>query len=99
MAENQDQQQKSTVGPDSPKPGSDRDAAHEVGGKGDFGVPVDRVRDRTYVSNNTKMADPGNTEPHAGTTETARGRVAGVGGNDSGAGSSSGGDVDTDFIG
>jgi hypothetical protein len=77
--------------------GSDPKAAAKVGGKGDFGVPeTGRERDRAYVSQETKSQDPGGSPAHSsGEAE----RVTGVGGNDSGVGSSSGGDVDTDIIG
>lgn len=77
--------------------GSDPKAAAKVGGKGDFGVPeTGRERDRAYVSQETKAHDKGGMPGH----NSGEGqRVAGVGGNDSGVGSSSGGDVDTDIIG
>src|SRR5712671_6055641 len=70
------------------KVGSDSGAAKGVGGKGDFGVPENDTITRT--------SDRGAAQPHAGEGE---GRVAGVGGNASGRGSSSGGDLDTDIIG
>ena len=77
--------------------GSDIKAAASFGGKGDFGVPeTGRERDRQYVSQETKSQDPGGLPPHAGVDES---RVAGVGGNESGVGSSSSGDIDPDLIG
>jgi hypothetical protein len=78
------------------KVGSDPTAAKRVGGKGDFGVSENDTINRTYTSGNTRASDRGAAQPHAGENE---GRVAGVGGNDSGRGSSSGGDLDTDIIG
>ena len=82
----------------SGKPGSDPDAARAVGGKGDFGVPVNRERtaDRDYTSANTKASDPGNAQARSGDDER---RFSGAGGHSSGVGSSSGGDVDTDIVG
>jgi hypothetical protein len=78
------------------KVGSDPKAAAKLGGKGDFGVRESDTRGREYTSANTRASDPGASQPHAGDDE---GRVAGVGGNASGVGSSSGGDVDPDFVG
>lgn len=81
------------------KPGSDPKAVHEVGGKGDFGVPEDDplTATRSYVSRNTKRSDPGAAQPHS--REFDGRRTSGAGGNASGAGSSSGGDLDTDIVG
>jgi len=85
------------------KVGSDPKATRQVGGKGDFGVPESGSRvDRAYVSQETKASDPGGRAPHS--YDAASGpddgeRVTGVGGNASGIGSSSGGDVDTDLVG
>ncbi|MDB5324393.1 MAG: hypothetical protein JWN40_6024 [Phycisphaerales bacterium] len=78
------------------KVGSNPAAANSVGGKGDFGVPESDTIARSYTSHNTRASDPGAAQPHAGEDE---GRVAGVGGNASGPGASSGGDIDTDIIG
>jgi hypothetical protein len=78
------------------KVGSNPAAAAGVGGKGDFGVAEGDTVERSYTSANTRASDPGAAQPHAGEDG---GRVAGVGGNASGRGASSGGDVDTDFIG
>jgi len=89
-----------TQGKTRPKPygkvGSDPNAAHNVGGKGDFGVREDNVIERQYTSANTRASDPGAAQPHAGANEN---RTAGVGGNASGVGASSGGDLDTDIVG
>jgi hypothetical protein len=83
---------------DDGKPGSDPDAAKAVGGKGDFGIPVNRERtaDRDYTSANTKASDPGAARPRSGEDDR---RSSGAGAPSSGVGSSSGGDVDTDIIG
>ena len=78
------------------KVGSDSDAARQVGGKGDFGVSEQDTVGRAYTSANTRASDPGAATPHAGENED---RTAGVGGHASGVGSSSGGDLDTDFVG
>ncbi|HEY7118104.1 MAG TPA: hypothetical protein VH475_16060 [Tepidisphaeraceae bacterium] len=78
------------------KVGSDAGAARTIGGQGDFGVSEGDTRGRQYASENTRRSDPGAAPPHAGENQ---GRVAGVGLNDSGVGSSSGGDLDTDIIG
>jgi hypothetical protein len=77
-------------------PGSSPDDARAVGGEGDFGARADDVTERTYTSQNTKRADRGAAVPRAGENE---GRTSGVGGNQSGVGSSSGGDLDPDIIG
>jgi hypothetical protein len=63
---------------------------------GDFGVRESDVVERTYTSLNTKRADPG-AAPARSTFEGAR--TTGAGGNHSGPGSSSGGDLDPDIIG
>ncbi|CAN5363743.1 hypothetical protein BH09PLA1_BH09PLA1_05160 [soil metagenome] len=87
--------QASTTG--SKPVGSDANAAKSFGGKGDFGVPeTGHERERQYVSQETKSQDPGGIPAHAGSNAS---RVTGVGGNESGIGSSSGGDVDTDIVG
>lgn len=86
----------SKASPKNAAVGSDPRAAKSVGGKGDFGVPESgRERDRQYVSQETKSQDPGGIPAHSGVDD----RVTGVGGNASGIGSSSGGDIDTDIIG
>ena len=77
-------------------PGSSAEDAKKVGGKGDFGMPENNVTARTYASENTRHADPGAAQPRSGSEGV---RVSGVGGNDSGPGSSSGGDLDTHIIG
>ena len=78
------------------KVGSDSAAAKAAGGRGDFGVPESDTRGREYTSANTRASDRGAAQPHAGADQ---GRVAGAGGNASGPGSSSGGDLDTDIVG
>src|SRR3954471_20376600 len=78
------------------KVGSNPAAADGIGGKRDFGVPESDTIERSYTSANTRASDPGAAQPHAGEDG---GRVAGVGGNASGRGASSGGDIDTDIIG
>lgn len=77
-------------------PGSSSEDAKAVGGPGDFGVPEGDVAERTYTSENTKRSDPGGAPARAGSSGT---RTSGVGGNESGPGSSSGGDLDTSIIG
>ena len=97
MAEQQKQQQSKDFA--SWKPGSESDQAKNVGSEGDFGAPVGAgpSRDRDYVNENTKRADPGATQPmdweHDGK------RDHGVGAADSGPGSASAGDLDPDFVG
>ena len=78
----------------SDKVGSNPDAAKDVAGEGDFGVSAantegDRMT-REYVSGETRKQDPG----HGTTRSHDNDRTSGVGGNDSGPGSSSGGDLD-----
>src|SRR3954454_14137424 len=77
------------------KVGSDSKAAKSLGGKTDFGVSESDTRGREHTSANTRASDRGAAQPHAGEDQ---GRVAGVGGNASGVGASSGGDLDTDFV-
>jgi len=77
-------------------PGSSADDAKKVGGKGDFGVPESDVIGRTYTSINTKMSDPGATQPRSG---EGGGRTSGAGSNNSGPGSGSGGDLDASMPG
>jgi hypothetical protein len=78
------------------KVGSDAEAAKAIGGKGDFGASEKNTLERSYTSANTRASDPGVAQPHAGDDGN---RVSGVGGNASGVGASSGGDIDTDVIG
>lgn len=78
------------------KVGSDSEAAKEFASNGDFGVKQSDTTQRNYTSANTKASDPGASQPHAGEDQD---RTAGVGGNSSGVGASSGGDIDTDFVG
>jgi len=81
---------------DTPKPGSNADDVGRVGSPYDFGVRESNVAERAYVSGNTKAHDPGNAQPHAGENND---RQSGVGSNQSGPGSGSGGDIDTDIVG
>ncbi len=79
----------------SNKVGSNSEAAKHFAGQGDFGVPESgKERDRAYVSAETRANDPGGIAERAGASDN---RSAGVGGSNSGPGSSSGGDVDTDM--
>jgi hypothetical protein len=81
------------------KPGSEADQAKNVGGQGDFGVPVGSgpSRDRDYVTENTKMSDPGAAKPRSGEQDGVR--TSGAGWTADGDGAGSGGDVDTDILG
>lgn len=79
------------------KPGSSAEDAAKLSGKGDFGVHENDVAGRSYTSANTKAADHGAAQPNS--YEHRRVRESGAGGKDSGPGASSGGDIDTDFVG
>lgn len=94
-------QQNQKLDMESWKPGSQAADARNVGGKGDFGVPVGTgpSRERNYVSENTKRSDPGATHARAGEDGADGARTAGAGGVDGGEGSSSGGDLDPDITG
>ena len=84
------------------KPGSESADAKNVAAKGDFGVPVGSgpSRERDYVTQNTKRADPGAAVARSGDVDGGDGvRTTGAGGAATGEGSSSGGDLDTDVIG
>ena len=77
---------------------SDRNALKSVGGKGDFGIPAGEAGiERDYVAENTRASDRGAAQPAS--EEFEGDRTHGAGGKASGIGSSSGGDLDTDFIG
>ena len=97
VAEQEKQEQKKDFA--SWKPGSESGEAKNVGGEGAFGAPVGAGpnRDRDYVNENTKRADPGATQPMGWERDGVRDH--GAGGPDSGPGSSSGGDLDPDFVG
>jgi hypothetical protein len=97
MARKQSQKPRRGPLPDG-KVGSDPQAAKSVGGAQDLGARQDDVIERQYTSANTKAADRGATQPHAGEF-AGEGRMAGAGGVASGPGASSGGDLDTDFVG
>ena len=81
------------------KPGSEAASAKDVKAEGDFGVPVGSgtTRQREYVSENTKMADPGAAKPFS--HEFDGRRTAGAGARFEGDGSGSEGDLDPDVIG
>ena len=83
------------------KPGSESAEAKNVEAKGDFGVPVGSgpSRERDYVTQNTKRADPGAAPARSGEDGGDSARTSGAGGAASGEGSSSGGDIDPDFVG
>lgn len=83
------------------KPGGEADKAKNLKDSGDFGVPVGSgsSRDREYVNENTKRADPGAAQRRSGEDGGEGTRTSGAGGDDTGVGSSSGGDLDTTFIG
>lgn len=81
----------------SSKVGSDPDAIREVGGSGDFGIPAGDVRGRDYASRETKQNDPGAAPVRMKDGDGVR--ESGVGANDAGPGSGSGGDIDTDIVG
>jgi hypothetical protein len=57
----------------------------------DFGIKAGDATAAQYASSSTLHQDPGHAVERSGTGE----RTSGVGGNDSGRGSSSGGDIDT----
>lgn len=90
---------RSKPGRSSGKLGSDPQAIHEFGGKGDFGAPAgDQDRGtRDYVSRSTKRSDRGAAQPES--FEHMGRRNHGALSPDSGPGSGSGGDLDTDIIG
>ena len=93
MAQKNPRRQKKTG-----KVGSDRSALKSVGGKGDFGIPAGEAGiERDYVAENTRASDRGAAQPAS--EEFEGDRTHGAGGKASGVGSSSGGDLDTDFIG
>ncbi|HEX8324479.1 MAG TPA: hypothetical protein VF595_11265 [Tepidisphaeraceae bacterium] len=79
------------------KPGSNPADAAALSGRGDFGVHENDVVGRAYTSENTKAADPGHAQPNS--YEHDGNRQSGAGGRDSGPGSASAGDIDTDFVG
>jgi hypothetical protein len=78
------------------KVGSDPNAAKSFGGEADFGARESDTVERNYTSANTRASDPGAAHPHAGENED---RTSGVGGNNSGPGSGSGGDLSPDIVG
>ena len=76
--------------------GSSQKDAHELGGQGDFGAGESNPTACAYAPQNTRHADPGAAQPRSDSDGL---RISGAGGNDSGPGSCSGGDLDPDFIG
>jgi hypothetical protein len=82
------------------KVGGSAKAAKSFGGKADFGVgnsnrPAQRAASRTSRERSTQRRNPRDLPPRAGVES----REAGVGGQESGPGSYSGGDVDPSVIG
>ncbi|HZN66674.1 MAG TPA: hypothetical protein VFB66_15395 [Tepidisphaeraceae bacterium] len=82
------------------KPGSDAASAKDVKAEGDFGVPAGSgpSRQREYVSENTKMSDPGAAKPRSGEDPDGV-RTSGAGWTAEADGSGSEGDIDTDVLG
>ncbi len=80
------------------KPGSSENDAKRVSGPADFGAHADDVIERNYTSQNTKQSDIGVQQPLSN-EEVDGVRETGAGGVNSGPGSSSGGDLDVDFVG
>ena len=78
------------------KVGSNHDAAKDFGGTHDFGARESDPIEREYASRGVRAQDPNGSPPHAGMDGQ---RVEGVGGNASGPGASSGGDLDPDIVG
>ena len=87
----------STNSKENLKPGSSAADAAALSGKSDFGIHERDVAERTYTSENTKAADHGSTQ--ANSYEHTGNRQSGAGARDSGPGSASAGDIDTDFVG
>jgi hypothetical protein len=79
------------------KVGSDPAALKKIGGRGDFGAPESNITAREYASQETKHADPGAAPIRMRSGDSAR--VSGVGANEGGPGSGSGGDIDPDIVG
>ena len=81
--------------------GSDPEAAKHFADKRDFGVPAEDAGKYPGLADEAKSQPAGDhlIDPRAPRSETAENRDAGVGGHSSGAGSSSGGDIDTDWVG
>ena len=81
--------------------GSDPEAARHFADKSDFGVPAADAGKYPGLADEAKNQPGGDhlVDPRAPRSETAENRDAGVCGHSSGAGSSSGGDVDTDWVG
>jgi hypothetical protein len=78
------------------KVGSDRAADREIGGKGDFGIPANRVKAPLPTGGREKGPEPGTGYERSGASGV---RDGGVGHAPGGPGAGSGGDLDPDFIG
>lgn len=78
------------------KVGSDRAADHEIGGKGDFGIPANRVKAPLPTGGREKGPEQGTGYERSGASGT---RESGVGHAPGAPGTGSGGDLDPDFIG
>ena len=84
------------------KVGSDRTAAEHFVGKGDFGIPSEGAGRFTEMADEAKYQPGGDhlSDPRPPRSGGGSGnRDSGVGGVNTGPGSSSGGDIDTDFVG
>ena len=78
------------------KVGSNPEAAKNFGSKKDFGASESDPIEREYASRAARSQDPGGEPGRAGNDGE---RIEGVGGNASGPGASSGGDLDPDTVG
>ena len=83
---------------ESPKVGSDPNAAKNFAGKNDFGIPEQQAQpgQETVIDGSLDDRPLGTRMPPA---DPDGQRTVGVGAPDSGPGSGSGGDLDPDFIG
>jgi len=101
MARNSNSKKSDTPDHSEHKVGSDRSAAAHFAEGHDFGIPAREAGKRTDVADEVKYQPAGDhlqdpRPPRSGDQGT---RDSGVGGVNSGPGSSSGGDLDTDLIG
>jgi hypothetical protein len=92
---------KRTTAKKQSKFGADPRAAKKFGGKNDFGIPASSAARTRAVSDEIKNQPEGShrTDPRPARSGEDGARVTGVGGNASGPGSSSGGDLDPDIVG
>jgi hypothetical protein len=83
------------------KVGSDRGAAAHFAGNRDFGIPAEGAGRFTEVAEEAKYQPGGDhlSDPRPARSGESANRESGVGGVNAGPGSSSGGDIDTDFVG